>query len=345
MNVFCDFHHAGLFYSLHLLFEKRLGANLYRPIGMDWVEQGFWKYYMHPVTQQQFLGLEQGSLKPKSRFNANQQEKNGIYYIPSVSEGFEHKAVTLDKFRSMNWDIIIASVPQHIEPYTRLASEFSPPPKVIFQMGNEFRPIPFEYARNILSSTAEFPVPDGVNAVFYHQEFDLDKFKYVPPPGNRKIKSYLHYQDKTLDAHLWYKYKAALPEFDFIQHGSGGADGVITGTDNLAKSMAGADFIWHSKPGGDGFGHIIHNAMACGRPVIGRFSHYKGKLAGELLEHPITGIDLDVGDVEAMANRIRYFSFPAPHFFMCAFAHAAFKRVVNFDLEFEKIKVFLDNLV
>ena len=345
MNVFCDYHHASLFYSLHLLFEKRLGWELYRPIGMDWAKQGFWRYFDHPDTQNQYLGLHQGNLQPRSRLNAKRREENGIYYITEPSENFEHKAVTYQKFLSMKWDLIIASVPQHLEPYTRLASQFQPPPKLIFQMGNEFRPVPYNFAHNILSSTAPFPVPDGVNAVFYHQEFDLDKFKFVPPTGDRKIKSYLNWQGKTLDAHLWDEYKAGLPEFDFVGHGVNGDDGVITGTDNIAKSMAGADFVWHCKPGGDGFGHVLHNAFACGRPVIGRFSHYKNKLAGDLLIDLVTGIDLDQRDFETNCALIREYSELKAHRAMCECVRRRFDEVVDFDAEFDRIKVFLKNLV
>ena len=345
MRIFTDYHHASLSYSLHLLFEKRLGAELYRPIGMEWAELGFWKYYDHPDTQNQFLGLHQGSLKPQSRLNANRREENGIYYVTEPSENFEHKAVTFQKFLEMDWDIIIASVPQHLAPYHALIADHKPLAKLIFQMGNEFRPIPYDYARNILSSTAVFDVPDGVNAVFYHQEFDTSIFQYVSPLETKKIKSYLHYQDRTLDAHLWDEYKAALPEFDFVQHGSGGADGVITGTDNIAKSMAGAAFVWHCKPGGDGFGHILHNAYCAGRPVIGRFNHYKGKLAVDLMVDLVTGIDLDQRDPATNCALIREFSEPKAHRALCECARRRFEEVVDFDSEFEKIKVFLHNLV
>jgi hypothetical protein len=41
MNVFCDFHHGGLYYSMHLLWEKRLGANLCTMGGMEWFDKEF----------------------------------------------------------------------------------------------------------------------------------------------------------------------------------------------------------------------------------------------------------------------------------------------------------------
>jgi len=344
MNVFCDFHHSGLFHSLQLLFEKRLGGNLYGPIGMDWYDQGFWKYYNHPDTRIQFLGLQQVSLAPRSRLNANRWVEDGIYYIQDAAEGYERKAVTFDKFFEMDWDIIIASVPQHLLPYQKLIADFKPKAKLIYQMGNEFFPIDFGLASNILSSTAPFSVPSGVNAVFYHQEFDLDVFKYTPPQHTKKIKSYLNWQCKTADYGLWQMYKSGLPDFEFIEHGTGGEHGVITGTKHLAESMAGADFIWHCKPGGDGFGHIIHNAFACGRPVIGRFSHYKGKLAWGLLEDGLTGLDLDKGTMEQNIRGIGRLAEEKRHIEMCGESYKRFCDIVDFDKEEKEIRVFLENL-
>jgi len=42
MIVFCDFHHGGLYHAMHKLFVERLGYEMYRPIGMDWVTRGYW---------------------------------------------------------------------------------------------------------------------------------------------------------------------------------------------------------------------------------------------------------------------------------------------------------------
>ena len=44
MNVLCDRHHAGLLYSLQLLFEDRLGFHLFVPIGHDWWDEEYWRF-------------------------------------------------------------------------------------------------------------------------------------------------------------------------------------------------------------------------------------------------------------------------------------------------------------
>ena len=86
MNVFCDKHHISLLYSLQLLFEKRLGGNLFTPIGEEWFTQGYWKgaeaYGNHPSTIKQFLSLEaQGYQHPDgtSPLNRIAEEKPEYY--------------------------------------------------------------------------------------------------------------------------------------------------------------------------------------------------------------------------------------------------------------------------
>ena len=43
MKVLADYHHHDLWESLELLFA-RFGWTLYRPIGMEWFEQGYWNH-------------------------------------------------------------------------------------------------------------------------------------------------------------------------------------------------------------------------------------------------------------------------------------------------------------
>lgn len=44
MRVLADYHHHDLFESLAILFEDRLGWELYRPIGMEWFDEGYWNF-------------------------------------------------------------------------------------------------------------------------------------------------------------------------------------------------------------------------------------------------------------------------------------------------------------
>lgn len=61
MKVLADHHHDDLYESLRILFEDRLGWELYRPIGTEWYTEGYWDVYNHPDTVTQYLGLQIGA--------------------------------------------------------------------------------------------------------------------------------------------------------------------------------------------------------------------------------------------------------------------------------------------
>jgi len=185
-----------------------------------------------------------------------------------------------------------------------------------------------------------YPVPPDKNVVFYHQEFDLDVFKYVDPPMNNRITSFVMLLP---DGGKYYDQKAEMPDYTFKAFGMGCPDGVVSGLDLIAKEMQESMFGWHIKPQGDGFGHILHNWAASGRPVITCFTDYANKLGGKLLVDGVTAINIDGLTPKAIAERIRKYSDPQRHLKMCVDMYNRFTQVCNFDEEFEKIKTFLSN--
>ena len=60
MRVLTDQHHADLLYSLQLLFEDRLGFDLFVAKGHEWWDEGYWRFgevWGDDRLAQQFLGL------------------------------------------------------------------------------------------------------------------------------------------------------------------------------------------------------------------------------------------------------------------------------------------------
>src|SRR3990167_11563745 len=114
MKVFADEHHQDLAYSLHLLFEHRLGYELYKPIGLEWFEQGYWDiakpYGNNPGTINQYL------------------EKRTQQFYP---DGCPHRLMTLEEFQETDIDIVLASIPDHFETYTRLIKDHKPNAKLV----------------------------------------------------------------------------------------------------------------------------------------------------------------------------------------------------------------------
>lgn len=343
MNVFCDLHHGGLFESLRLLFEKRLGWNLYRPIGMDWYTSGYWKiadpYGGAIDTAKQYLDLEGKVWNPYTCLNADYTLSDGIYHVYDPVHEVHQQAITLSQFKEMPIDIVISSIPAHDESFAELIKQFKPKAKHIAQIGNIYQDT---NVQNVMCSTMWDNKANDKHIVFYHQEFDLNVFFYQKPKPSKEIKSFINCLPEKDTFELL---KVYLREFNFKAYGASCPDGTITGIKNIAKEMQSALFGYHVKPGGDGFGHIIHNWFACGRPVIVRGNYYCDKLAGRLLLDARTCIDLDKSDFNGNLNKIRYWSLPENHEEMCQEAYRQFKNVVDFDSEFDEIKRFLETII
>jgi hypothetical protein len=343
MNVFVDFHHAGLYQSLCQLFEKRLGWNLYRPIGEEWFEKGIWKiaepYGNNSGTVRQFLGTDTMAWDRFVNLNGNYTVEDGIYHIYDPIENVHHKAITYKKFMSMPIDYVISTYEPHDFTFQNLSNDHHPRCKFVVQMGNILQAT---NATNVMCSTAPYPVPADKHVIFYHQEFPLDVFKYVPPPQNKRITSMVMLLP---DADKYYAQKAEMPDYEFRAYGVGAPEGCISSLEEIAHQMQESMFGWHVKPAGDGFGHIIHNWAASGRPIITNFADYRDKLAGQFLIDGVTALNIENLNPTQIASEIRRMSEPETHKKMCEAMHDKFMEVCNFDREAEEIKKFFQDIV
>ena len=349
-NVFVDFHHASLLQSFIHLFEKRLGGAVYRPIGTEWFEKGFWKVYDHPATVQQFLGIGAATPDNSRPLNDVQSIEGGIYNCQDIDSGTTNKAITFDRFMQMKIDIVIASLPYHIEPFKRLCELHPNKPKLIYQIGNAWT-IEAGLAPNIMASAKIAGVPENINFIEYHQEFDTRIFRpdWFNDQPNQIISSFVnvfngqeHFKD---DYNLFLEVERNMPDWKFESFGGQCRDGAIGPAEKLASFMRTARFIWHTKAGGDGFGHIIHNAAAVGRPLIVKAEYYRGKMAEPLLKDGLTCITIDGLSINDIVNKINHYNDPARYSNLCRTAYDNFTKVCDFDKEFIDLQHFLANLV
>ena len=341
MKVFADLHQGDLYYSLQLLFVKRLGWELYRPIGEDWFTQGYWKiaepYGNDRGTIRQYLGTDTHNWEQYKFLNGDYVLEDGIYNIYDPISGDHQKAITFQKFKEMDIDIVISTYQPHDLPYADLVRRYKPKAKHIVQMGNIYQSTD---AQNVMCSTVPYEVPAGKNVVFYHQEFDLNTFVYIPPTDVKKITSFVNLLPQP---EIYNYYKEQLRNVEMKAYGALCPDGTITGHKEIAKIMQESFFGYHVKPMGDGFGHIIHNWYAVGRPVLTYKGDYQDKLAGELLEDGVTCFDLGRrSHDETIALVKRTLAEPEKLQTMCDASYNRFRELVDFDKEFEKIKQFLD---
>jgi hypothetical protein len=342
-RILTDFHHSGLLNSLIMLFEGRLGYSLYRPIGRRWYDEGYWKIYDHPATVAQYLDIGGATPDGTPELNSVIGKKDHVYKCQDIDSGLYNKAITLDGFLNNKFDIIIASIPGHVEPFKELAKRHLDNPKLIFQIGNAWEA---NNAENVMASAIVKNVPDSVNFITYHQEFDLDEFCYAPPRDNKNIYSFVNNFTNQFpdDWQLFENIEQLMTEWTFKSFGGQCRDGSIGGSANVAKTMQDSRFVWHTKKGGDGFGHIIHNAPAVGRPLIVKKEYYIDKLAEPLLEDEITCIIIDGLKPDQIVKKINYWNEPIRYNAMSKRAYNKFKEIVDYDKEEQEIRQFLDNL-
>lgn len=254
----------------------------------------------------------------------------------------DDRTMTLEEFKEIKPEIVIASYNDHVEPYNKLIKRFNPKAKLIHQRGNEW-PVS-NTVKNLLSSTSPFPT--NANVVWYHQEFPLDIYKYVPPTQSKYIRSFVNIlRTGSIFQQDWIDFQELekLSKHKFESYGSLCRDGVVQGDEKIAKLMAESYFGVQLKHGGDGYGHTIHQWASIGRPLIYRGSQYNGKLAEKLLEHTVTGFDLDEMSYIDVVKYIKSLT-PGSHREMCEAMNNKFKQI-DFDKETNEIKKFMEELI
>lgn len=355
IRVLADFHHGYLLESLYMLFEDRLGWELYRPIGTEWYTEGYWLVFDAMDTAEQYLGLHHGeALKAKQDANplgddpwknaGLEQVDDGLYEVPSLEFApRRYRAVTLACAKEMKFDFVLSSTPDHFPRTERFRQEFQPQAKHIWQCGNPWSCPPG--ARNILNSTTS-PMPPWVNEVRYHQEFD-SKTRFVPPKITslgtwpsvliKTVANLLHYGDLK----RFREVKELMPEFRFLAHGAGNADKSIPEHVFAHTLRTEIGFLWHAKRD-DGYGYNLHTAAACGKPIICNASALRNQKAGPLLT-AYGCLNLDVESNDGIARGIREIAARYP--VISERIRKRFEEVCNFDAEFPAIQKFLERCV
>jgi hypothetical protein len=308
---------------------------LFRPIGVDWFGEGFWfvsaPYQNSWMTVNQYLSINQDALPAEPRYRLNKVDtfEGGVYKV-----GWQ-KAVTLDTFKKMKFDYIVASIPDHYREYVRLRNLYQPQAKVICQVGNEFD---INNIDNILSSTKYVGMPFDKHFISYHQEFPLGIFSFSPVPNSRVISSFLHSFHARKDYPIWLKMIEKLPDWTFKEFGAEGKEDYPQTDEDTAQRIRESDIVVHFKQEGDGFGHIVHNVFAMGRVLITKEEYYKGKMAYDLMIDGVTCLFWrDDQSVEWNLARILTSNLER----IGLQAHNRFNEVVNYQRESDDIKQWL----
>lgn len=272
MKILADLHHEDLFRSFQLL-GNRLGAEVYRPAGMDWFNQGIWRIAESKQVASQFLG-------------------EGAY--PNFP------GVTLAEAMETNWACMIVSHIHHVRPWEIFFGKTRPGVPQVFQVGNNWsNAVP--QLRNVkyVLNSAVTGWPQAKAHVRYHPEFQKPPHAQVNP---KSLLSMMHCPRPEANE-FWDKLKEALPDWAFKQHGAGSELGAVP-QDQVAQTIAGCGFLYHYKPGGDGYGFNLHQAWASGKPVLMPYDDYIDKYASLMMVDRMTSYDLGLG-VEATASWLK----------------------------------------
>lgn len=343
MNIFADYLHNDLYYSLHALFEKRLKGQLFCPEGFEWQEKGFVKIQppipigkidtVDDIIQNPNIECEKLEIIDGIYNYHRKMELNGGHYI--------QKGITFDKFLDMDFDIILTTYWGHEEPFYNLVRKHKPNAILIRQIGN-IHEMP-RYCKNVLWALYT-PAPSNINYIRYHPEH-YEGYCYTPPTNHNIIKSFMDdLPAYSNEINIWNQLEVFLPEFIFKMHGRDGYDGSLPHL-LMPQAMKDSVFIWHVKPNGGG-GFLARQALACGRPCIvnKNYSRLHDELADKLFKHKINCIDLSVTSLTKCVNLIKEWSEPDRHIEICKTVAKEAEKDMNFEEEAKQIKDWINIL-
>lgn len=336
MRVLIDYHHADLAHSFALTLGDRFGWEIYHPYGMEWFDQWYWSFerewHGDRVARQYLEGIWDG---------AEVDDATGV----AIQDDPRHAnrtiwGVPLETALAMDWDIVISSVPGNAAGFSKFAEKVGA--KWGIHVGNQWGEEAWQKrpAFAILSTTS--PVPDGIPHVVVHQEFSLEDFRYEPPVGFGPVRSFVNCFPETPEyVHFLQTARSAPDDITLEVFGALGSAQPdeftredVHGTARIGDLMRESGAIWHAKHWSDGFGHVIHNAFAVGRPVIGYERYYADKLAGPLWLDGVTSIDVEKHSKSEIWEILRRMK-REPHWHeeWCRDAAERFREVVDFDAD------------
>lgn len=350
MRILADYHHSDLFESYQLTLGDRLGHEVYAPFGMGWFDQGYWafekSYHGDAVARQYLEGV----------WTDPADEGTHVRQADRTHPGRDLLGVTIEQARSAKWDIIICSLsewPEHLAGFRRLADETGA--KLVAQVGNIGAVQRIDWGRidaGLISSTTHgltIPVPH----VIYRQEFSLTDFRPEWPSEFDAVASFIQCFAENKDFYSQFlSYARNLPDFAWKVYGAYGshqpdefAQGNLDTTPAVAEAMRRTRIAWHAKFWSDGYGHVIHNLYATGRPVFAYHNYYEHELAGPLMTHGETGFDLNRMNSDEIVTTLRRLRDDDDYWQeISAKTLARFHEVVDFGTDAQAVKGLLEGL-
>ena len=318
MRILVDRHHADLLFGLQRLFEDRLDVELYVTLGHDWWDEGYWRFgevWGDDRLARQFLDTDA----------SYREVKPGLYltFDPCHPERPLY-GVTLERARGWSWDYVLATVQDNQKGFHRFAQETGA--KYLYHIGNTRQEV--DWSLDPIALNASDSPMEG-RGVHIGQEFDhLGAFRFREPERMDRITSFVNLLPLIPESWAPMAELSGLLPFEFRSFGHECPDGSLTPVANVAEQMARSGWAYHDKPTGDGFGHIIHNWAAVGRPLIGHGRYYAGQKAEAFWQDGVTCIDLDKHSVAEAAQIIGSMT-PERYRAMCVAIRETLERIYS----------------
>lgn len=230
--VFADFHHGDLYRALQFLFEKRFGWPLYRPLGREYYDRG---YFWHP-REDEVIGVltEQCPFDPakhKDVFDA--PNKNGVEFRNADPDGMLFRWLPLDRIHEI--DLIVCTQERNEDQFYRLRRDFGLKCPIVRYTGNGGELVDINkfdiFLPALLEHYERFVATGQKPGILYSPEFDINNglFCYTEIPKMEKqiVRTLLnfqyHHREPGSPYECWMRYCGYCDEIGalHLMHGLG----------------------------------------------------------------------------------------------------------------------------
>lgn len=320
---------------------------------MEWFERGYYQKSAPDVAKQflvdSMFTLEDMKNFPLAKVEVPAGDTSGFRVSMDTISGCKDfpliRTVSLEEFSDIKIDVIMATLSDNQEPWAKLRRDLKPAAKLLREEGNVrgWSSLHKDYKNLLTSDLPTFQRAGTPNKVLYHQRFDTENvFTYSEPTRFDRVTCFMPGFRGVPDL-VYFAERHNFGGMEFLDYGHHSKLGFLTPKRRFSEEMRNTSFVWHVKPGGDGFGHVIHNSMAMGRPVITIADDYINTIAWPLLLDERTCILIGKNPVEN-SEKIKALATPEKITRMGRAASNLFKCIVDYEWEEKEISRFLENL-
>ena len=360
-----------------MLFEGRLGWEVYRPGGQEWFDKG---YYSHPIEAEGRANLTQPGYHGKFPPDNYLSQTNSIFRWMSLEE-------------VQDLDLIVCSIDRVEEGFHKLKNDLGLKCKIARYTGNPYENFDFGRFDFMLCANLRYfheHVESGRKpGMLFFPEFEEALHKYTEPlvkeendigcpyPIMRTFINFIYHHPEHANHQNWKRYAGYLERISGtpIMHGLGTPPpGMETGLDIIldkefdrmgkpelkdrstwptrftsrgepkdeieVAELIKASHILFNQKNYDGYGFVPFKAFSIGRPIICEHGDYNNLTAGKIIEHMKTGIHIS-GDDGQDFNNIQEFLRPEKILEACKEVRKRFDEVVSFENQAQELVKFV----